>query len=251
MSTLRFKPRVKTIDANVCVGGLGSEKSPITCRGDLISEMDRHGIDHAVIYHGYADKYSAIDGNELLMEWLGDDNRLIPQWSVLPIENSLTQLDGLYRQGLVYSARLFNTRSKGLPFRDWSYGSLLSWLNERNIPLWIPLPDADAHELVTTLGQFPDLVSVMVGAHYSHTLWIKPILSNLRSAYIELSRFETMGHVEDLVKVFGAERFVYGSWYPYYAMGPVLFYLHHTDLTEKQLKLICSENIKKLMNWEP
>ena len=46
--------------------------------------------------------------------------------------------------------------------------------------------------------------------------------------HLELSRYETLGDVEALCGEFGAERLLYGSWYPRYEMGPILYYLHHT-----------------------
>ena len=118
----------------------------------------------------------------------------------------------------------------------------LSWpANPRN------LPDADAHELVSTLQVYPDLVTVLVGAHYLHALWVRPILEALPNAYLELSRYEPLGEVEALRDTFGAERLVYGSWYPRYAMGPILFYLHHTTLSQKELALVCAGNLERIL----
>ena len=57
----------------------------------------------------------------------------------------------------------------GLPFRPWAYAAMLSWLSENRVPLWIPVPDADADELVTTLQAFPDLVTVLVGGAITAT----------------------------------------------------------------------------------
>jgi len=112
------------------------------------------------------------------------------------------------------------------------------------------LPDADADELVTTLRAYPDLVTVLVGAHHTHALWVRPILSALPKAYLELSRYEPIGEVEALRDEFGAERLVYGSWYPRYAMGPMLFYLHHTRLSDAELALVCTVNLERILQEE-
>ena len=82
---------------------------------------------------------------------------------------------------------------------------------------------------------YPDLVTVLVGAHYTHHLLVRPLLACLPNAHLELSRYEPIGEIEALRTEFGARRLVYGSWYPQYAMGPMLFYLHHTDLNEEEL----------------
>jgi hypothetical protein len=53
--------------------------------------------------------------------------------------------------------------------------------------------------------------------------------------------------VEALRDEYGAERLVYGSWYWRYAMGPMLFYLHHTDLSEEELALVCAGNLERIL----
>lgn len=251
MSTkFTFQPRVPVFDANIRVGDLHDEPSVCRNRDQLLAEMDRHGVDKALIYHAHTEELSPVDGNRFLEEWLAPEGRLFPQWSMMPSSDSLAQVQALYDQGRVYTVRLYNTRPAGLPFRPWAYASMLSWLRERRIPLWIPVPDADADELITTLRSFPDLVTVLVGAHYSHALWVRPLLTELPNTYLELSRFEPLGEVEALCAQYGTERFVYGSWYARYAMGPMLFYLHHTDLSDVDLALICAENLERILQGE-
>ena len=73
-----------------------------------------------------------------------------------------------------------------------------SWALSRGLPLWIPLPSTDADELVTTLQVYPDLVTVLVGAHYVHHLLVRPLLARLPNAHLELSRYEPIGEIEAL-----------------------------------------------------
>lgn len=249
MPSLSFSPRVPVIDANICVGNTHLTPSPCRNQAQLFDEMDFHGIGRAVIYHAQTEEISPIDGNALLDDWLDDGRRLIPQWSVMPTTDSIAQIQRLYCEGRVRCARLHDTRGAGLPFQPWAYDTLLSWLSEARIPLWIPLPEADPDELVTTLRVYPDLVTVLVGAHYTHALLVRPLLTAIPNAYLELSRYEPLGEVEALRDLFGAERLIYGSWYPRYAMGPMLFYLHHTSLSDTELERVCAGNLERLFNF--
>jgi hypothetical protein len=244
-----FQPRVPVFDANVRVGDLHYQPSPCRSRDQLLSEMDRHGVEKALIYHAQTEEVSPFDGNGFLEAWL-DDSRLFPQWSIMPTPDSLAQVQALHEQGRVHSVRLHNARSVGLPFRPWSCGAMLTWLSDNRIPLWIPLPDADADELAMTLSAFPELVTVLVGAHYSHALWVRPLMTTLPNSYLELSRIEPLGEVEALCGEYGAERFVYGSWYDRLAMGTMLYYLHHTDISESELELICAGNLLRILQGE-
>ena len=247
MTTLNFKSRIAVIDANIRVGDLRDEPSPCRNRGELLDEMDRHGVDRGFIYHAQAEVLSPIDGNVYLEVWLGDDGRLHPQWSVMPTHDSIAQIQRLHAEGRVHCVRLHDTRQSGLPFRPWAYDNLLSWLSEAGIPVFISVPDADLDELVTTLQAYPALVSILVGAHYTHALWVRPLLTALPNAHLELSRYEPICEIEALRDEFGADRLVYGSWYSRYAMGPMLFYLHHTDLSDAELAQVCEGNLIRLL----
>lgn len=247
MSSLTFHPRVRVFDANVRVGDCHDHPAPFRDRNGLLAEMDRHGVQRALIYHAQTEQISPIDGNRLLAEWLGPDHRLEPQWSILPTDASLAQVQAFHRAGIVWAVRLHDTRAAGLPFRPWAYAELLTWLTEQQIPLWLPLVDHNADELMATLSEYPELVTVLVGAHYLHHLWVRPLLRRLPNAHLELSRYEPLGEVEALRDEFGAQRLIYGSWYWRYAMGPMLFYLHHTDLTDEELALVCAGNLERIL----
>lgn len=247
MPSRRFSPRVPICDANVCVGHGRDGPSPCGCRAELLGEMDAFGVQRAVVYHVQAERISPVEGNQVLEEWAGDDPRLIPQWMVIPTADSLDQARDLKARNRMRCVRLYDTGQTGLPFRRWAFDPLLSWLDAERIPVWISLPDTDPDALVATLGAYPDLVTVLVGAHYMHALQVRPILRAIPNACLELSRYEVLGEVEALRDEFGAERLVYGSWYPRYAMGPVLFYLHHTDLTDAELALVCAGNLERLL----
>jgi hypothetical protein len=246
MTSLTFRPRVPVFDANVRVGDLPGEPAACRDRAALLAEMDRHGVERAVVYHALTEEVSPVEGNRLLEPWLDANDRLSPQWSVLPTAASLAQVQALHGQGRVSSVRLHDTRVAGLPFRPWAYDPLLAWLSAQRIPVWIPLPGADADELMMTLQDYPDLVTVLVGAHYVHHLLVRPLLARLPNAHLELSRYEPIGAIEALADEFGAGRLVYGSWYSQYAMGPMLFYLHHTNLSEEELALVCAGNLARI-----
>ena len=121
MLSLNFKARVPVFDANVRVGDRRDELSPCRNREQLLAEMDRHGVERALIYHAQTELLSPIDGNGFLEDWLDENGRLYPQWSLGPTADSLAQIKTLHAQGRVRSVRLHDARTAGLPFRPWAY----------------------------------------------------------------------------------------------------------------------------------
>ena len=113
--------------------------------------------------------------------------------------------------------------------------------------MWVSLADTPADQIGATLGQYPQLRTVLVGAHYMHAMAVKPLLRRLPNAHIELSRYEKLGGVEELRDEFGAERLLYGSYYPRYAMGPILYYLHTADFSTDELAAVCAGNLERIL----
>jgi len=237
-------------DANVEVDTDPDRPAPRQTRAALLAELDRHGVERALVWHAHAERRGPLGANRLLEEWLGDDGRLLPLWSALPTVESLAQIKALHAQGRVRCVRLSEPRPCGLPFRPWAYDALLSFLTHEHIPLWIGIPGCQPDEVVSTLQGYPGLVTVLYGAHYVHALWLRPMLQALPNAHLELSRYEPLGEVEALRQEFGATRLLYGSWYARYVMGPMLYYLHHTSLSDAELALICAGNLERILRGE-
>ena len=248
MISLNFQPRVPVFDANVGVGHRHDRPSPFSEANELLEEMQRHGVDRAVIYHVQGEAISAIRGNEALPGWAGDAFSL--QWVAGPGDDSLRQLKGFHATERVVSVRLHSPEGGRVPFVDWLYGPLLDWLSAERIPLWVSLADGSTTEIANTLQRFPDLTVVLLGAHYVHSTMISPMLRRLPKTFLELSRFENLAGVETLVAEMGAERLLYGSYFPRYAMGPMLFYLHHLNIDDSDLAAICAGNLERLLGGD-
>ena len=245
MSDLDFKARVPVFDANIGVGHRHDRPSPFADATELRAEMDRHGVDRALVYHLQGESISAVEGNEALAGWC--DEALVPQYVANSTSETLAQLRQYHATTPLTSARLHHTEENRLPFVDWIFGDLLEWLTSERIPLWISLADTPLTEIADALRAFPGLQTVLLGAHYTHTLALRPLLDLLPDAHLELSRYENLGAVEALIAAYGAKRFLYGSFYPRLAMGPMLYYLHHIGLDDDALRAVCSGNLQCLL----
>ena len=243
----RAPPGVRIIDANIGVAHRIDQMDLTSDRDRLLRELDDHGVSGAVVYHMLSDAYSPVDGNLLLTDWIGNEPRLTPLWGVVPTSDSQSQVEGLIRDTHNHGVRYSVPRTIDLPFEPWVVGDLLTTLADLKAVLWIPISEVPVSQIVATLNDYPRLDVVLTGAHYTHHLWVRPLLTAMPRAHLELSRYEVFDDVRELVREFGAERLMYGSGYPGYAMGPILFYLHHIKLTDRQLALIAGGNLERLM----
>ena len=248
--SLSFSATIAVVDANVGIGHRHDRRYPYDSADGLLQEMDRHGVNRARGYHVQGELISPTQGNEQLDAWIGGHERLIPQHVAGSDSASLSQLRSLRAGGPLRSVRLHNTTECRLPFTPWLYGDLLTWLSDEGRPLWVSMADTPASEIVDTLSSYPDLSVVLVGTHYVHTTMVRPMLKALPRAAMELSRYENIRGIEKPVLEFGAGRFLYGSFFPRYAMGSMLYYLHRLDLADGELERICSANLEAILGGE-
>ena len=248
MHSLEFHPTVPVFDANIGIGHRHDGVAPFASPTELMAQMRAQGVDRALIYPVQGEAISAIDGNRTLIDWSNDHDRFHLQWMANPHRDCLEQLQTLHQQGRVSSVRLHSTADSHLSFTNLIYRDLLTWLADEDIPLWVSLADTPADEIAQTLDCYPQLRSALVGAHYMHAMSVKPLLRRLPNAHLELSRYEKLGGIEELRDEFGSERLLYGSYYPRYAMGPILYYLHTADLNPVELAAVCAGNLERILS---
>jgi len=92
ITELSFKAQVPVIDANIGVGHDFNRPAPFETPEELLAEMQRHGVERALIHHQHGVTLSAVTGNELLGEWLENhEDVFFPQWMAGPESDSLKQ----------------------------------------------------------------------------------------------------------------------------------------------------------------
>jgi predicted TIM-barrel fold metal-dependent hydrolase len=218
----------------------------VSSRAELLSCMDQWGIGRALVYHPSALFFDGEWGNADLMEWIGGENRLVPQWcahlSLTPVEEFAGQAEAAGVRAVRAAPRL------GLyPFVPWVVDPWLGWLSESGRGLWVSLDEVDPVEFHAAVERHPQLRVVLSDGHYRHHAIIWPLMRALPHVMLELSRYDVADGVCRLVDAFGPERFVFGSTYPDLAPEPYLFYLHHAGLDDEALGAITAGNLERLL----
>ncbi|MFH1568064.1 MAG: hypothetical protein ABIL09_08710, partial [Gemmatimonadota bacterium] len=186
---LHFRPQVPVFDANLGVGHRHDRPAPFADAAQLLAQLDRHGVGRAVVYPVQGETLSPVEANEGLAAWIeAGRGRLVPQHVLGPRPDSLAQLRALRRAGHLRCARLMDAGAVGIPVKPWVFGEALAWLQAEAVPLWVSLADNPVAEVVDLLAPYPDLDTVLAGAHYTHASVVRPLLRRLPRARLELSR---------------------------------------------------------------
>ena len=128
MNSLNFQSRVPVFDANIGVGHRHDRPAPFEDAAGLQKEMQRHGVERALIYPIQGESISPLDGNVALAQWADAEGRFSLQYVAGPSARSLLQLQDLHAAGKLQSVRLNNTDSRLNPLLELTYGDLLEWL---------------------------------------------------------------------------------------------------------------------------
>ena len=255
IANLSFEPTVPVIDANVALGRRHDRVVSEDTAAGTLKEMDRLGVERALVYSPHAASFDTTAGNESLLETIREESRLVPQFVANPAHDDLSSLaDGVKDAG-VRSVRMYPALHF-YPFRDWMLGPWLEWLAVERLPVWLPVgyddnvypPQRfDPNEVYDTLRANPEVNAVLTEVEYKQFSWAIPLVRSLPNMYMELSRWFIIDGIPRLLDAIGDERILYGSRFPEGAMGPQLYNLHNHGLSEETLGRICSGNLERLL----
>lgn len=249
------------VDCNCRIGtpAQGGRRDGIDADG-LVREMDRAGIERAVVWHVAQLDAGPLTGNELLSKQIADRSRLGGCWSLLPPatgemgegegEGEVSRWFDAARAAGVVAVRAWPETNRYL-LRGEVLGEVFEELAARAMPLfWRPRdPNVPTSwsEIYDLLREHPALTVVLcnVGCWGSDRLF-RPLLAAYPNVCMETSEYILDGGVESFVESYGAERLLFGSNFPIGYMGSMMLAIKHSDLAQADKELIASGNAERL-----
>ena len=255
---LDFEPTVPVFDANVALGRRHDKPVPVDTARGVLRVMDDSGVGRALVYAPHAATYDPRDGNAMLVEQIGGEPRLVPQFVCSPIFDRLDDFADEVEAAGVRSVRML-PGLHSYPFRDWVVGPWLDWMADTRTPVWLHTQwqtslsggdSLDPRDVYETLQARPDVTGVLSEVKYDDISWALSLLRSLPNLYIEISRFVVGGGIEYLLEAAGEARILFGSRFPDSAMALHLYGLHRSGLSDDALRAICAGNLERLLAGE-
>ncbi|TFG61578.1 MAG: hypothetical protein E4H36_10140 [Spirochaetales bacterium] len=192
------------------------------------------------------------DGNRQLLEaeeYLPDS--VFTVWTGLPLfpgePGHLPVPGNLHKR--CRGIRLF-PKSHRFLLEDWTAGSLCAWMTDMYLPLFLWHVETDFTELYRLVKQYPDL-PVIIESQWQKILYQLRTVYNLLRACpnirLEMSNLVLPGAVEYCVREFGAERLLFGSFYPMAEPLTAQGLLIDADISREQMVMIAGGNMEKLI----
>ena len=226
--------------------------APVPTADILIEEMDRAGVEQALVWHIAQHDASPQVGNALLTDAIRDRPRLTGCWTILPNQaREFPPLPLFFRQmreARVRALRIFPGSHRYLA-NAVSMGAWLEALVARRIPLLLSLRRGVAwRDVYALLAEFPDLVCLIC----DHGCWgedrlFRPLLERYPHVYVDTAQYLLDGGLESLVADYGARRLLYGSGFPESYLGGMMMALKHARLPAEAKVAIAGGNLVRIL----
>lgn len=254
------------LDCNVAIGrtvGNRIQGGRHITPPDLLAEMDRVGIDEAMVYHTLSREYDPAYGNSVLGRELAGQARLHPVWTVLPphteeVPESDELVSQMRHQG-IRMARIFPSAEAGshrFSLQEWCSGPLFTALETADVPLAIDFclfrrAEPPWAELNEAASQHPALKVILIGIQGRNNRTLYPLLERHPKIHLETLGYNVHRGIENVVRTFGADRFVFGSGYPGRSLGAARLHIDRADLSARDRQLIAGDNLRRLLGLDP
>ncbi len=199
---------------------------------DLLTLMDRAGIENAVVTSIAAHSSHHINGHVELTKMLSESERLCGAYILLPThtgeqgDSASTVIKRALDDGFCVF-RMFPT-AHSFTMDDWCVGDLLAELQERRLPLILWHSETTWNTIRGLCLRYPDLPLIVEGSGrkilYDNRVFY-PLLAECRNLYLETHALINMGIFEHMHRRKLSDRLLFGSGIPWQdvqcSLGPV------------------------------
>lgn len=244
---------MKTWDCDVAYGrGALALPREAETAGDLNAELNRFGIEEALVWHRDAFELGHIAGNGRIGE-LATHPNLHPVMTMCPTccEDMPAPDEFLRRmqQAGARAVRVFPNVHKFL-LDVVSCGDMLDALTGHRIPLIVPLSELPAgwDTVYRLLRDFPDLTLIVTQfSCWGQDRYCRPLMRRYPRFYITMNRLETAGQLKSLFDFGGCEQVLFGSGFPFNNPGGSIMMIARAPIPDSAKEAISWRNLDRLM----
>lgn len=222
----------------------------------LLADMDRFGVDRALVQHGNYALLGAEAGNRELAEMLeaAGSDRLTGVWCILPDQcPELPQGDEFFSAMKRHNIRALTCFPDDHLFVACrlSIGGIMDAALERKIPMLFQLTGRNSWTAVYDfVREFPRnriIICERIG-QWGHDRQIRPLLEHFENVFYATGGYWVPEGIRDLARTYGAERLLFGSSYPRYDQGSGMLQLKQSGLSAEEIALIAGKNLENLLD---
>jgi predicted TIM-barrel fold metal-dependent hydrolase len=226
--------------------------APVATAEELLAEMDRAGVEKALVWHILQHDASPQIGNQVLADEIRPHPCLVGCWTVQPNQaREYPPPQALFRQmkaNRIAALRVFPSAHRFLA-NGVSMGELFEQMMACRVPLFVSLRRGmDWPDIYALLAEFPDLTCVIC----DHGCWgmdrmFRPLLERYPNVHVDTAQYLLDGGIEALVADYGAGRLLFGSGFPESYLGGMMMALKHAQIPDEAKEAIAGGNLARIV----
>ncbi len=245
--------RLRFFDAHVAVGprrvtSWGQEGDA----AGVFARLRECGIHEALVYHTAAVEHHPAVGNREIIAELNGIPGAWPVWAMLPFSTGeLGDRQGLrsamkdrgVKGALLYPAEHVYSGA------EWCCGDLYEMLESMRMPVFTRFAPADFSwsDLATLLADHPDLPVILRNVNYQVDRNAYRMLEKFLNLRIETARYLVFRGIEEIVRLFGASRLIFGSEAPLLSPGAAVTPILEAAVSGEDKERIAGGNLRTLI----
>jgi predicted TIM-barrel fold metal-dependent hydrolase len=243
-------PELSFFDCNVRLGRCSAPRAEqfLDAVG-LLAEMDRGGIERALVHHAWSVEWDPHEGNEALLREIGAEDRLYPCFAALPpaTEELAPPRDFARRVRDLHGAvRLFPTQHQ-YTLTDVSVGHLLDALSFERVPVLLDIGQTNWREMPEILARHPALNLVVLNVYYRVDRYLYPLWDRFGNLHLDCGSYGVHRGVEAVCERFGAERLLFGTDLPVHEVGGPMALVTFAGIPDEHQRLIAGGNLSRML----
>lgn len=217
---------------------------------DLVSNLKKYSVKKALVYHTLSKAYHPTFGNDALIREIENYPQLLPVWAVMPNHTneflSIAELEEKMRENHIKAVRMF-PNEHNFSISEWCCGELIHFLEDKRIPLMIDMSSITCNDLYELCKSHTNLSIILIETGYSVDRKLYPLMKYFPNIYIQSGGYHACNGIENICTHFGAERIIFGSGLPSFALGSAISMIQYANITSEDKSKIAHGNLEKML----
>lgn len=247
---------LRFIDVNCMIGEWGFGNLYFKTAEQLIDKMDMLGIDKALVFDSKSWLCDIETGNKAIVQSVKHYDRLLPVITLTPLIEqefgSKGKLLDFMKKNNIKAVRLFPF-DQNYTLYLWNVKKLFQMLNEIKIPVLIECREMRGtinpwfNQIYEIAKEFPNVPIILLTIGYRSLRILYELFEECMNIFIDTSTFITYHGLEEVVKLYGSERILFGTRMPFIEGGVSVGRIIYADISQEDKDNIAQRNIIRLM----
>lgn len=229
---------------------------PAPTPAEVLAEMDRVGIQRALVRNCAVFEESPEVGNPLTLQAREASDRLVPAWAILPPQTGelgdVPSFLAAMKAAGVAALWAYPNAHRYL-LNTTTFGGLFEELQDRGLPLFLPREEgsgglmcyATADEV---LRDFPRLTLVVAGhGSWGEDRYFRPLMERFPNFAVDTSCYELDGGIAEICHKYGPHRLLFGTAFPIMRMGGAYLSLLHAEISDEDRAWVAGGNLRRML----